>query len=379
VVGGSDPIVRTQNVLDAGPPEGMTLLQLAGVSHFPSPQAGESDERAAIEKEQRKLWLPEVGGMIARFSRRSSRALQATLAQCWQDSSGATPSEPPGPRYTALEQPGGSEGLALDSAAFERELDRLVDFLDGDPPGCLLISRNELPPVFLGERGFLFHAAALHHSEELITRYTAAIRRRADKLEERTDRVRLLIPQQTEEWFNERREQLALFSKSETPGAARAPSDEDLQAMWEHFRSRWIRRGAVSLVTAGEYRGGKLRNIGIPVAGAYGLRAVPLTILPDLWIGLSHALCSRLLGEDPDDLSHVLDGLVKRAAKLAVKEEDAVDRLKEDLKADDIRVVKVSAAELNPRYRGQRLVGDHEVRRALVHWALSYRASKRAN
>ena len=36
VVGGDDPIVRTKNVLDAGPPKGMSLFQIADLSHFPA-------------------------------------------------------------------------------------------------------------------------------------------------------------------------------------------------------------------------------------------------------------------------------------------------------------------------------------------------------
>jgi alpha/beta hydrolase family protein len=375
VVGGSDPIVRTQKVLDAGPPEGMTLLQLAGVSHFQSPKAGASRERAAIEKEQRKLWLPEVGGMIARFSQRSSRSLQTTLAECWQDAPGARRITRRGGEYAELDGAPDGEGVALDSAGFERELDRLVSLVDTDPPGCLLISRNELPPVFLGERGFVSHASALHHSEELITRYTVALRRRAKRLRDRADRISLLIPQQTGEWFSKPGEHFALFSKSETPGGARAPSEADLNAMWRHFQNTWGQSAAVGLVKAGEYSGEQLRGIGERVARRYGLEAVPLTILPDVWIGLSHDLCKELRGQADEDLPYVLDGLVNLAGRLAKNVADAQKTLVHSLKEDSLRVVKVSAAELNPRYRGQRLTDPHEVSRALIHWALSYRAS----
>jgi hypothetical protein len=388
VVGGSDPIVRTKNVLDAGPPEGMTLLQLADLSHFQGPKAGQSTERATIEKEQRKLWLPEVGGVISRFSRRSARALQTTLAESWVGASGNETT--PGRRadYTELESGTDGQPDALDSAGFEGELDRLVDLVDPpdepdkahEAPGVLLISRNELPPVFLGELGFLSHASALHHSEDLITRYVVALRQRADRLSRRIERISLLIPRQTGGWFVQPREQLALFSKSETPGAARTPTAPELREMWKHFEDEWVSPGAVGLVDAGEYKSGQLTDIGGPVAKRHGLDEVPLTILPDVWISLSAELCDDLLKYREDSLKSVQDQVVTWAAELAkrVRRDEKTNAQKEldrALRDDSIRVVKVSAAELNPRYRGQRLVGARQVRQALIHWALAYRAS----
>jgi pimeloyl-ACP methyl ester carboxylesterase len=83
VVGGDDPIVRTENVLDAGPPEGITLLQLADVTHFPGGATWKPDDQQQVEREQRTFWLPEIGRVIAHFSERAAVALHNTLAKCW--------------------------------------------------------------------------------------------------------------------------------------------------------------------------------------------------------------------------------------------------------------------------------------------------------
>jgi hypothetical protein len=156
--------------------------------------------------------------------------------------------------------------------------------------------------------------------------------------------------------------------------------------MWNSFTTEWLDSEAVGVVSAGEYEPNKLGEIGVLVADKLGVDSIPLTILPDIWISLSSALCSQLIRQR-DDPSSIREEVVKWAANLARKDGRAEDEdargwaeadLARALSSDDLRVVKVSAAELNPRYRGQRLVTSRAVRTALTHWALAYRASQLA-
>ena len=74
VVGGNDPIVRPRNVLESAPAEGINLVEIAGLSHFLGTPATGSEEG------QRSFWLPEVAGLIARFSDRAADLHGAELA-----------------------------------------------------------------------------------------------------------------------------------------------------------------------------------------------------------------------------------------------------------------------------------------------------------
>ena len=67
VVGGNDPIVRPRSVLDAAPPEGINLIEIAGLSHFLEHKHAPSEERA-----QREYWLPEIAEVISRFGKEAA-------------------------------------------------------------------------------------------------------------------------------------------------------------------------------------------------------------------------------------------------------------------------------------------------------------------
>ena len=370
VVGGDDPIVRTKNVLDAGPPEGMTLLQLADVSHFPGGAVWKAADQQQVEREQRMFWLPEIGGVIARFSSRAEVALQDTRAVCWEGGAaqGAVSQQP-----SRASAPTETEGL--DNRTFETELDRLLDVVGAEAGGWLLVSRNEIPPVFLGDSGFRSHARALHHSEELIARYMQELESRARRLGPLTPRMTLLIPEQSATWLVDPELRQKLFARSETPGAAHIPTRRELQNMLKHFARHWSATGAVRVVAADEYEPADLSEVGLAEAAQLAVDKLSLTMLPDVWIGLAPGLCKRLRGEGvSDDRDQNEAAVVKWAAGLSRKDKLYVSILDDALRNREIRALKVSAAEFNPRYRGQALV-QPAIGRALRHWALAYHAS----
>lgn len=388
VVGGDDPIVRTKNVLDAGPPKGMTLLQIADVSHFPSSR-GRGPDGGKAEGEQRKYWLPEVGRMIANFSRNGERLLQDTLAVSW--GAAMETKVPPESDDDTLKKPD-REPVLLDSLEFARELRSLVRRIGptgpGRRPGWLLISRNEIPPVFMGRRGFSFHGQTVHHSEQQIADYVRTLERRAIYLRRHVDRTTLLIPARGDRWFWNTK----FFSMSETPNAARVPTEAERQEMIDRFQE-WVDLGMVWDVAADEYE--------IP-ADATGRAAVPplraalaaqlatdrlsLTILPDVWIALSQTALTGMRGDQPTPRRQTEEGIVGWAtARVLAQMEKRTDERREQLEVlqkriddGDVVAITVSAAELNPRYRGRRLRKAWQVESAIIHWALAFEASTMA-
>jgi hypothetical protein len=384
VVGGDDPIVRTKNVLDAGPPKGMTLLQLADVSHFPSSR-GRGPDGGKAEEEQRKYWLPEVGRMIANFSRNGERLLQDTLAVSWGTATGAE--LPPESRDDTPKND--REPVLLDSLEFARELRSLVRRIEptgqARRPGWLLISRNEIPPVFMGQHGFCFHGQTVHHSEQQIFEYVRTLEERARYLRRRVDRTTLLIPARGDRWFWNTK----FFSMSETPNAARIPTEAERHDMIDRFQE-WVDLGMVWEVAADEYEipADDMGRTAVPplraaLAAELETERLSLTILPDVWIGLSPTALKSMRGDQLSHRRQTEEGIVGWAtarvlARLEGRNDERTEQLN-DLQnwidSGDVLAITVSAAELNPRYRGRRLRKAWQVENAIIHWALAFEAS----
>jgi hypothetical protein len=409
VVGGDDPIVRTKNVLDAGPPEGMTLIQIADVSHFPGGRGRGAPDGGRVENEQRVYWLPEVGRVIAKFSVRSAGLLHRQLSECWD----VTADEPvaeddltkePKPAH-AVPQSSDKDQKVLASTAFTYDLRKLVEVAmtsaregqqagegeDGgedqpadeeqqvgeDPRGWLLVSRNEIPPVFLGSRAFRFYGEAIHHSEDQIAQYVRWLRARTWQLLANRKRVSLLVPERGHVWFQRRGDRQTFFSKSETPNAARLPSKADLEHMWDEFESEWMATGAVRVFAGRECKPGNLAGIGPAEADRLEVDTLSLTVLPDVWIALSGSVAREMReeGEFANTREGNEEAVIAWTSKLVEGSKAHRESLTKWLADEQVMAIRISAAELNPRFRGRRLETTGEVQKALVHWALAYRAS----
>jgi hypothetical protein len=404
VVGGDDPIVRTKNVLDAGPPKGMTLFQIADVSHFPGGRPGGTAESKNVESEQRKHWLPEVGRVLANFSEHSERLLNRTLADSWGVYLGEGGSEPVADIGASVPEVHGEHGPGmLDSATFATEMNSLIKQAlptdeESDTRGWLLIARNEVPPAFLERQAFLIYAQAVHHSEEEITRYIRVLRAHAKWLSDKPDRVSLLIPQESEWWFEKQGERERFFSKSETASAARMPEVKIAKDMWAHFEREWIKKQAVRLVPPFEYEPGALGEIGRSEAKRLNVEMISLTSLPDVWIALSDEAFRSIVGEGygrEKVEKEVIEWAInlsrewteealkkarerrsgKSTGSLEEKKKTRLLELKQWMDSGAVRAIEVSGAELNSRYRGRLLLKETDVRRAIIHWALAYQAA----
>jgi pimeloyl-ACP methyl ester carboxylesterase len=384
VLGGEDPIVRTQNVLDAAPPGGINLHQIGDLGHFQ-----DSKQKAPAEIEQRVFWLPEVGGMIGRFAGRAAALLQETHSKYWtteewNEEQGA------GRESRRKRQPDGG----LENMPFEDELDSMIEMITLKG-GWLFIARNQIPTVFLDGDAFRTHAAAMHHSEELIGYYANGLAERANKLEELEGGFSLLIP--ADQVLSDGRSSLkppdtardrAMFAKSEV--AIRYwPDEKSRHRAWSHFVTNWCENGTVRKVAANEYRPA---DLGVPgekwkEKHCGEAEKVAMLILPDAWIAFDRTASEELLEVDFDDRSEDLaklraeaeQGLVDLGTKLIEKNSRKIKQVKANQLRGAVRAIKVSPAEFNPRYRGRLLDGSSPetsgLESLLIHWALAYEAS----
>jgi hypothetical protein len=402
VVGGDDPIVRTKNVLDAGPPQGITLLQIADVSHFPGGRPRGTSNGGKVESEQRHYWLPEVGRIIANFSKQSEALLTRTVSECWQSRDSAptrSSGDADGPIDIASPaEPSDQDPTMLASMAFAGELGSLIECsarVSTSPgentKGWLLVGRNELSPVFLGETAFRFYAQAIHHSEDQIAEYMRVLRERAKRLEQLRPRLSMLVPKECSDrlekpdgWTEWQTVWQTVFAKSETPSAARIPSEDELSELWQNFETVWRAPGAVGMVEHNEYEPEQLGAVGIAEADRLKLRRLPLTILPDAWIALSGNASKGIRGEASEDNRSTNEEAIVNWATRLIKdlkrnsgdeEQPDLELLEDLIDGGEVIAITVSGAELNPRYRGHKLLEARDVARVLIHWALAYRAS----
>lgn|SRR5215203_3156001 len=396
VTGGEDPIVRPGNVLEAAPPEGVNLINIAGMSHFPM------KPRALVQEQQREHWLEQLGQIIPTFSEQADRRRREVLSRSWLNDRGTALHDEAEKAYVAykekLDEVGEppSEGRVtsatpLSDRWFGKEIEHICDFIAEGAGGWVLVSRNEIPPVFQTEDVLRRYAAGLHHSEDLAADEFWLASRRRDVLLANRPRVTLLLSEMALEIGFE--EEPALFPpRSETPGVPRLP-EERLLAAKTYFEKNWQRPkpSALRVLKARGFRPSQLGDIGRAVAkreldpGAED-SVIELRFLPDAWIGIHPDLLASLQtkygGKYPEGsrsrAEHSILGWATALARERAGEgrsKAAGSRLDKARREREVLIVQFSRAGLNPRYRGQRLSDAKRTGDVLIQWALSYKAT----
>ncbi|HEY5815083.1 MAG TPA: alpha/beta hydrolase [Solirubrobacterales bacterium] len=356
VSGGEDPIVPPANILDASPREGTTMLSVAGMTHFLNQDPKDHGDRR--ETEQRDFWLPEAGGLIARAAIHAEHVHMNERIEAAKLKARLT--RPAGER----EGSGRSE-LLSNGYIFEEALDWVLGAVEEDG-GWLFLCRNGLPAAFIPPRDFTNWGTALHHHDLRIQRYALGLRHRARMLRKIKDRTTLIVPKQLRHWFVNLS---ARFEPhSDAPGG-RETTATDRARIWREFEREWwpcIRRFDSGNIDDANVDG-SLNTAGFASALAAWLDVEPgyleATHLPDVWIGIRSG--SQTVGAQRSrELTHgALIGGVEQILTDLVKARDvepkqkvvtkAVNRLEEDLTEGYIRIVQISGAEFNPRYRGR--------------------------
>jgi pimeloyl-ACP methyl ester carboxylesterase len=353
--GGEDSIVEPRNVLDAGPREGINMLSIANLTHFLGLDVREDRPE---EVAQREFWLPEVGRLIARAAMRAGELVDEEVRAA---------------RVRAADeddernkQRGRPRSADLSSREFDEALDWVLDVVDADD-GWLIVSRNTLPAALLDEQHFSSWGKALHHQDGRVRRYADALRRRADALEHRRERFTLLVPEKLRHWFVDAS---ALFDpQSDTPHG-RFLEWQARNELWDNFVERWAScmreldpREIDAPIACSGLDGRRLARV-VSTWQAVAPRHLKVVHLPDAWIAFSKH-------KDAPDFAHarsreeferhfldwvadLVEELEPRTAhfsdpKLSIRGE----KLQEQLQRGYVRIVQISDAEFNPRYRGR--------------------------
>jgi hypothetical protein len=398
IVGGDDSIVRPQSVLASGPPGGINLLEVGGIGHFLGSQAkGE-------EKEQRKFWVPEMGGLIHRFSKQAAREQQTERDRLWRPQSGTSSNHgAPASESTAmlrdqdiLDLP--SDG-ALSNKLFGRCLDDILAHLNTDREKAeqdakadsgsgggarrmrsrLIVARNELPEVLLDARTLQDRARAFHHDELSVVRYCQSAMRRRDEVAHNASCVRVLLPWNARRIVEYLDPSHGFPSQSET-AAGHRPRKDRSEAIWKKFTAACQKEfaGVVavfdgrSVVTPDRSRLGEKGKEFIEQC-RLRTKEGPLWVpsIPDCWIWYSPEFLNLSYEIDKREADEKFVDRVKSLYDDDSKEEEnRLTDLSGVLREGKLRVITISRSRYNPRFRGKLVFDAATVKQVLNHVAI---------
>jgi len=381
VVGGNDPIVTTRSVLEASPSEGINMIEIANLGHFVATSSGE----------WRDFWLPAISNLLFSFAKRSTILLsQSILGNLWNPERTGPPdgrSWPgtDGKRAAARKPSRGRESEPLDSEHFQVQLNSMVEPLEHHD-AFLFILRNQIPTALMGSR-LLHRRGAVPHYEDLhIREYWEGLRERRELMLKYHHRVVLVIPSRLSRWFT--RKPPILSIKSE-PTARSIPTMQSLHSIWDEFLDSWGDTGALFCFNP------EVPEI-IPQDPKFKLeqmvrartrteeRHPVLNCLPDVWISLSDEVIQGMAGRSHDRKA-VENGFLKFICSVYEEQGDRehgdphTDSLRRWLAAGKLCIIRVSGAESNPRFLGERVWDIRKALELLIHSALSLARSKQCH
>jgi pimeloyl-ACP methyl ester carboxylesterase len=399
VAGGNDPIVRPQSVLDSGPPDGINMLTVGGLGHF----LGDSPESKA-EKEQRSFWIPEIGRMIGRLATDAADKHRESLKATWLDEDDLLP-ESYGRKkrrkkgeVVKLERLSIAERLeverdgTLPSHLFQRSLDDLLSRVDevgedpdenGEEPddisgGLLFILKNEVPTFLLDERSLQLHASALYHEDVGTADYIAEVRARRPILERRRKRVCVILPWNVQTIMRKIDAGFQHPSQSEGFGEQMMMArDPDLA--WSKLDEKCREWTGDPHEDAVRVFDGKVENEALDITELCSAAHERLDIgepdqpiqaaLPDCWVWMSHEFFGRKKGSTPR-VEASAQAICENVPKYVAKTKKAEREIAELLRADDLRMVTLSRARYNPRFRGRIIAEPRQAQELLLRAAL---------
>lgn len=350
-----------------------------------------------------EFWLPEVAALIRRFADRADTDQRRDRPHMWFDSMIHRPelsfnewnkaangvaydpedTTTPRPRpLTASELVAiGSDG-SLPGRLFERCLDDLLERAarTGDDDGVLLILRNEVPSLLLPDAVIRERGAALFHDDLQLVAYCHGAHQRRNLVSECIDRIALVLPANARSIMLYMDAQPACPSQAESAGGQIGVSIE-VEDVWRQVAAT-LRRLAAEGRQSMRMFDGNLNFDDAPrqpsetllvAANGYSHNESLMRVaaLPDCWVWLSRRALGAKFARKLT-IERAIDDLERHAPDFDDNPED-VDRM---LRDGDIRIVTVSRARYNPRYRGRLVVSARDACKLLVHVALCMRLSK---
>lgn len=399
IVGGNDPIVRPQSVLDAGPPDGINLLAVGGLGHF----LGDSPS-SKMEKEQRSFWIPEIGQMIGQLADDAASKHHTNMKATWLNEDDLLP-ESYGRKRRRKERPrlnrlSIAERLevegdgTLSNRLFQHSLDDLLSRVDetndesGESgQGLVFILKNEVPTFLLDERSLQQHASALYHEDVGTADYIAEVRSRRPVITRRRNRVCVILPWNVETVMRKIDSGLQHPSQSEGFGE-QVMSTRDTDLAWSKLRrtccdwtagphSDSVRvfdgRRSVDRVDDQRFDVSALCDAARDRLGIEEDRPINAA-LPDCWVWMSHDFFGRKPGNTPT-VELCGQPICEQVPKYVRKGREAEGAIAGLLQADDLRMLTVSRARYNPRFRGRIITKPTQAQELLLRVALCIVAS----
>ncbi|HEV7667107.1 MAG TPA: alpha/beta hydrolase [Thermoanaerobaculia bacterium] len=368
VVGGNDPIVPTNSLIQASPKGGINLIEIANLTHFIATDAGEWSD----------FWLPMVTQVIVRLSERMEVSVsKSMLASLWnQDTTGpaGTWGDPEKDRGSV----GRSEPDTLSMKMLQDELDKLVETTRAG--GFLFVLRNNLPVILMGRRR-LHHRGVMPHFEDLSIRYAwEKVQEQCQTLKMRSNRITLVLPGRLNEWF--RRKPSVISSKSRAL-AREASGQGALEAMWQDFLDDWECEEK-ALWRFDPHAQSPIHSLEQSVREETSTPSSPmhpiLNCLPDVWIGFSTDVLGRTMASEMTrtevhrqilDLACLLFEFQRKSVPASELAERKALQLGEWLRTGALRIVRISSANATPNFMGERITDPESAIDLIVHSALA--------
>jgi hypothetical protein len=388
VVGGDDPVVRPQSVLQSGPKGGLNLLEIGGLRH----SIDEEEDGDPTSRQRRSFWMPEMAALIHRFAKNAGEEQDDERACTWFDADLAYPllsREQWNNHYFATTKKRkvedelrpltpaeavaiGPEG-ELSAEIFERSIEDLLYRTSTPKGGVLFVLRNEVPTLMLPPAAVREAAASLYHDDLRIARYCLGIAARRKEFEDGIPRNCLVLPWNVGSVMAHIDERRAYPSQAESAGGqvATRPTGETIWkeslAALRRLSAKEAKRSSVRFYDGrleGEVNGEEHQEL---LKHAQELNREPFVSppsLPDCWLWLSHDhAATNIMGKF--NINRGIRGLISFAAAVGASD----NMTSEAVMADELRIIDVSRARYNPRYRGRLLLEGRTARRRLLHVA----------
>jgi len=242
---------------------------------------------------------------------------------------------------------------------------------DGASRGHLLVLRNELPTMLLPSQAVQRRARALYHDDRRIVRYCREVDARAAAFEKMT-RTAIVLPWNAHDVMKHLDPRHRFPSQAET-AVGQIAEEITFDSVWPRCEATLEMldkraRGAVRVFDgrgplsvrndAGERAAELLRERRKEDGGL-----VHVPALPDCWVWMT----ADFLGLGPKPTVKEEREAVIAAA---LDHQGDRERLAEALRNDLVRVITISRARYNPRFRGQLVLSARAAQEILLHVAL---------
>jgi len=391
IVGGKDPIVRAESVLEAAPAEGVNMVEIARLGHL---LASRTDKE---EQAQRDQWIPEIAGLAVRFGHNAARAHWNEFESSWLNDQlqfSVTPPtkhklEPFVRLLTQRERSALGPDGSLPMPIFGRYLNDLVARVS-ERNASLFILKNEIPSFLLPEIAVQRRAQALFHDDYRMFKYYVENRERSEALLASSRHVVVLLPRPEaakQIWMTSDSSD-GMPSQSES-AVGYLPLEFDKLCVWEEIAAiiaRWNESRQEppirSFVPDDAFEGCKwllenedvgrvLRDLRTWLKNSpQYARGIWVNSLPDAWILVDQDLLVDARGDSPafERFLQLMKDLRDREPSPAF-----VDLIR----TERVRIITESRARFNPRHRGQLVIDTDVAARVFRHAALALAFSVR--